>query len=179
MNSRRRIAVVAVLLVGLSVAAWTGLARADADEQETGARDRPRSGLDFSMLVEGLHQTPGCLGVEVAQFQSGKLAIFAWFEDKAAVVRWYEHPVHRGAREAFFPDGPPDGYTPMAHVTDESKPLLVAATLVPNRDGGPEGPPLRQISIELYQPLPGGLAVGGRLAPSDVDVPHMLMRDGF
>ena len=31
-----------------------------------------------------------------------------------------------------------------------------------------------QIAIELYAPLPGGLAVGGRFAPSSVRVPGMV-----
>jgi len=31
-----------------------------------------------------------------------------------------------------------------------------------------------QIAIELYAPLPGGLAVGGRFAPSTVKVPGLL-----
>jgi hypothetical protein len=31
-----------------------------------------------------------------------------------------------------------------------------------------------QIAIELYAPLPGGLAVGGRFAPSSVKVPGMI-----
>jgi hypothetical protein len=31
-----------------------------------------------------------------------------------------------------------------------------------------------QIAIELYAPLPGGLAAGGRFAPSTVKVPGLI-----
>jgi hypothetical protein len=31
-----------------------------------------------------------------------------------------------------------------------------------------------QIAIELYAPLPGGLAAGGRFAPSSVKVPGLI-----
>ena len=34
--------------------------------------------------------------------------------------------------------------------------------------------PVSQIAIELYAPLPGGLAAGGRFAPSAVKVPGLL-----
>jgi hypothetical protein len=34
--------------------------------------------------------------------------------------------------------------------------------------------PVSQIAIELYAPLPGGLAAGGRFAPSSVKVPGLI-----
>jgi len=33
--------------------------------------------------------------------------------------------------------------------------------------------PLSQLAIEIYQPLPGGIAAGGRLAPDNLKVPKM------
>jgi hypothetical protein len=37
--------------------------------------------LPFPDLVGPLKATPGCLGVETARTASGKMVIFAWFED--------------------------------------------------------------------------------------------------
>jgi hypothetical protein len=34
--------------------------------------------------------------------------------------------------------------------------------------------PVSQIAIELYAPLPGGLAAGGRFAPSSVKVKGLI-----
>jgi hypothetical protein len=34
-------------------------------------------------------------------------------------------------------------------------------------------PPIESIGIELYTPLPGGVAVGGRFAPKSVRVPGL------
>jgi hypothetical protein len=33
--------------------------------------------------------------------------------------------------------------------------------------------PVSQIAIELYQPLPGGIALGGRFAPTTMKVPGL------
>jgi hypothetical protein len=57
----------------------------------------------FPDLVGGLKATPGCLGVETAQTASGKNVIFAWFEDKKSVLKWYYSDVHLGAMKSFFP----------------------------------------------------------------------------
>jgi len=46
------------------------------------------------ILVQGLHSVEGCFGVDVADFNSGKNTIVAWFENKVAVERWYNHPAH-------------------------------------------------------------------------------------
>src|SRR5216110_2738753 len=45
-------------------------------------------------LVAGLKATPGCLGVETARTASGKQVIFAWFENKSAVLKWYYSDTH-------------------------------------------------------------------------------------
>ena len=171
------IAIGLVLVAGSATLNWTASAGAlQTDDAAAPPTDRG-GGFDFSMLVHGLRATPGCLGVEVAQFQSGKLSIFAWFEDRAAVMRWYEHPVHQGAKSALLPVAPPEGYQPLEHITDETKPIMVVATLTPNQSPSDGAPPLQQISIELYQPLPGGLAVGGRLAPDSFAADHLRTID--
>jgi hypothetical protein len=167
--------VAAVLLVAAFSLSWSRAA--EARHEAFGDQHKaPGPGFDFQALVDALNGTPGCLGVEVAQFQSGKLTIFAWFEDKAAVMRWYRHPVHRGAAEAFFPSGTGSrrDSAPLAHLSDESGPIMVAATITPNRTGNAGQSPISQISVELYEPLPGGLSAGGRLAPLAVNVPHMI-----
>src|SRR5262245_22862565 len=46
-------------------------------------------------LAAALKASPGCLGVETAATSTGKQVIFAWFEDKKAVLKWYYSDVHK------------------------------------------------------------------------------------
>ena len=126
-------------------------------------------------LVGALKATPGVLGVEVGQMMSGKQVIFAWFEDKKAVLNWYYSDTHTALMMQFGARTRPSG--PLADVPDDGRPILAIASVTLN------GPPpasaadlksVPQIAIELYAPLPGGLAVGGRFAPSSVHVPGMV-----
>jgi hypothetical protein len=65
----------------------------------------------------------------------------------------------------------------MPDVPDDGRPILAIASLtmpsVPPT-GGDLRSSVTQIAIELYAPLPGGIAAGGRFAPSTVKVPGML-----
>ncbi|MEL7472548.1 MAG: hypothetical protein AAGK04_04460 [Planctomycetota bacterium] len=131
------------------------------------------------LLVAGLRETPGCLGVDSARMQSGKSAIFAWFENAEAARRWYRHPTH--VRMLRMTGTNPEQRTPLEHVP-EGVPLMVIASLTMTDQPKIQGIPLpiEQISIELYAPLPGGAMVNGRLAPDAFKVEHMrsLSADG-
>lgn len=129
--------------------------------------------LPFPDLVGPLKATPGCLGVETARTASGKMVIFAWFEDKKAVLRWYNSALHQ---QLVKMAGPPDSsHVPLAGVAEDSGPILAIASLT--MADAPASKtlqlPVSQIAIELYQPLPGGVFVGGRFAPNSVKVPGM------
>ena len=118
---------------------------------------------EFAQLVDAVKASPGCLGVEVARTGSGKQALFAWFEDKQAVLRWYASDVHQRAMRS----APPKAFTgrpPLADVPDGTGPILIVASVGPG-----------QIAIELYAPLPGGIAAGGRFSPDGVKVPGLLV----
>jgi len=132
---------------------------------------------DGSQLIRGLMQTSGCLGVESGQMQSGKRSILAWFEDKDAVIRWYKSDVHQRAMSFFVDEGKGYGNSePLAHVPDGTGPIMVIASLRPavqNTVEDARGMNIDMISIELYQPLPGGAFVNDRLAPESFEVPHM------
>jgi hypothetical protein len=138
------------------------------------AQNAPPGG--FPDLVAGLKATPGCLGVETARTSSGKQVIFAWFEDKKAALAWYYSDTHRAAMKQFFPQADQSKRTPMADVPDDGAPIMAIAslTLTDKTQPGATTFPFSQIAIELYRPLPGGLALGGRFAPSTVKVPGML-----
>jgi hypothetical protein len=125
----------------------------------------------FPDLVAGLKATPGCLGVEIARTTSGKQVIFAWFENKKAALAWYYSDMHRGVAKGFFPNAPER--TPMADIPDDGQPIMAIASLTPAPAGAETKMPFSQIAIELYRPLPGGLAVGGRFAPATVSVPGL------
>ena len=127
-------------------------------------------------LPEIVKASPGVLGVETAQTASGKLVIFAWFENKKAALAWYYSQAHQALMK--MSGGPSRARTPMADVPDDGRPILAIAslTLAKPQDGIPSSglPPVSQIAIELYAPLPGGLALGGRFAPTSVNVPSLV-----
>ena len=131
------------------------------------------AGGGFPDLVGALKATPGVLGVETAQTSSGKQVIFAWFENKKAVLAWYYSDTHRSVQKMFAPGSP--ARTPLADVPDDGQPILTIASLTLKGAPGPGNPiPVSQIAIELYRPLPGGLAAGGRFAPSAMKVPGLV-----
>src|SRR5262247_79739 len=106
------------------------------------AQGGPPAGLPD--LVGMLKATPGCLGVDAARTMSGKQVIFAWFENKKALLNWYYSAGHQQL---------------ITSLTLSDKPQVANVEL-----------PVSQIAIELYAPLPGGLSAGGRFAPSTVTV---------
>src|SRR5580765_3265666 len=131
----------------------------------------------FPDLVGMLKATPGVLGVDAARgTMNGKMVIFAWFENKKAALAWYNSAGHQ-ALMTQFSGGARRPSGPMADVPDDGRPILAIASLTM-----PVPPPahadlrslVTQIAIELYAPLPGGLAAGGRFAPSTVKVPGLI-----
>jgi quinol monooxygenase YgiN len=122
-------------------------------------------------LVTGLKETPGCLGVETARTHSGKNVIFAWFEDRAAVIRWYRSDMHRAAMQKFFPNA--ERRPPLETVPDESGPLMVIAsvTFSDKPQFAEAAAPISQIAIEVYKPMTGGIYLGSRFAPDALKVP--------
>lgn len=130
----------------------------------------PGSGPD---LVNALKAVPGCLGVETARTATGKQVIFAWFENKKALLDWYYSPVHQQLMAQFFPGA--TLRTPMPDVVDNGQPILAIAslTMVEKPVSSITTLPISQIAIELYQPLPGGIALGGRFSPTALKVPGL------
>jgi quinol monooxygenase YgiN len=129
----------------------------------------------FPDLAAALRNTPGCLGVEAARTATGKQVLFAWFENKQAVLNWFYSDTHQKAMQMFTP-GASTGRKPLADIPDGSGPILAIASITFVDKPQVEGVqlPVSQIAIELYAPLPGGLAAGGRFAPSTVKVPGLL-----
>lgn len=127
-------------------------------------------------LIGPLKATPGVIGVDAAQTMSGKQVIFAWFENKQAVLNWYNSDVHRRLMNGFSSGGRrPDG--PLAGITDDSGPILAIASITIDMAKAKAGDlkgATSQIAIELYAPLPGGLAAGGRFAPAAMKVPGLI-----
>jgi hypothetical protein len=155
MNIRRTRDIVIATSVALAVlAAWSTPAVAQG----------PSAG--FPSVIDALKTTPGCLGVETGQTSSGKQVIFAWFEDKKALVGWYHSDVHQRAMKTVFPDLTFDRQ-PLPDLPEDSGPILAIVSVKFDAASGPDARPRRMssIGIELYGPLPGGVAVGGRFAP--------------
>jgi hypothetical protein len=127
----------------------------------------------FPRVVDALRVAPGCLGVETGQTASGRQVIFAWFEGKKALVDWYHSDVHQRAMKTAFPNQTFDRQ-PLPDLAENSGPIL---TIVSVKFSEPSGSDARRsiasIGIELYGPLPGGIAVGGRFAPAAIKVPGL------
>ncbi len=156
-------------LTGVSALAAIGVVTAVAWTQEG---QRPGGGMPD--LIGGLKQVEGCLGIETARTRAGQQLIFAWFEDKAAVVRWYYSETHMGVIDLVVGDDAA-GTKPLANVPDDTGPIMVVASITPSDKPAFPGVdmPISQIAIELYAPLPGGAFMGGRFAPKEAKVAHM------
>ena len=124
----------------------------------------------FPDLVPALKATEGCLGVETARTASGKQVIFAWFENKKAVLRWYNSGVHLASMRVV---GAAPSPNPMAGVPEDGPVLAIASLTLAGQPQDGALPGVSQIAIELYQPVPGGVAAGGRFAPSTLKVPGL------
>ena len=125
-------------------------------------------------FVGALKATPGCIGIELGGTASGKQVVFAWFENKKAVLAWYNSDTHQHLAGQFFPDR--KAHTPLANIPDDGQPILVIASITPSDTPkvGRTTLPVSQIAIELYRPLPGGLSLGGRFSPSALAVPGLI-----
>ena len=130
------------------------------------AEKRPMN--PFGNLAKAVESSPGCLGVEQVQAASGKRAIFAWFENKKAAVTFYNSMTHQSLMK-LMPQKPTRA--PLAGVKDPNAPILCIASVTPAAKPDPQTKlPISQIAIELYTPVEGGFAFGGRFAPSAVKV---------
>ena len=125
---------------------------------------RPRGG--FPALVSGLKPRRAAWAARAPRTRSGKQVIFAWFENKKAALAWYYSDMHRSVAKGFFPNA--TERTPMADIPDDGQPIMAIASLTPAPAGSDTKMPFSQIAIELYRPLPGGLALGGHFAPAPV-----------
>jgi len=151
------------LAVAGSVVLTVGLLWAPAAMAQT-------SSGGFPNVIGALKAAPGCLGVETGQTSNGRRVIFAWFEGKKALVDWYHSDAHQKAMKSVFPNQAFDRQ-PLPDLADDTGPILTIVSVrfaeTPKPDGAPS---IVAIGIELYGPLPGGVAVGGRFAPDTVKV---------
>jgi hypothetical protein len=164
-----RTGVLSAIILGTII--WVGLlGTPTAGDQPAG---KPGQGKGFPDLVAALKATPGCLGVETAKTGSGKQVIFAWFEDRKAVLKWYHSDTHRRVMRQFFPGR--DYRKPLQEVPEDGGPILAIASITfAEKPRFKETPlPISQISIELYRPVSGGISLGGRFAPEGLKVPKL------
>lgn len=133
--------------------------------------EKKKGGGPFGDLGGALQASPGCLGVESARTSSGKQVIFAWFENKKAAMTWYNSDFHQNLMQKFYPNEK-SGRKPLADVIDENAPILTIASVTFHEKPAEGQSPFKQIAIELYQPLGGGLDFGGKFAPSKMKIPE-------
>ncbi len=115
----------------------------------------------IGQLMAAAAQTPGFLGADVAQTQTGKGVIFVWFKNKDAVLAFYNNPVHQ---EAITRSGAERSYgKPMEGISNEDGPIMVVASAKPGKPdpAHPDVEPKVELAIEMYAALPGGVRLGG------------------
>ena len=129
------------------------------------------------VLVEAAQASPGCLGVKLGRAADGTNLVFAWFENKQALVTWYKSDFHQSVMKTAFPNRSVNR-EPVPDVPENSGPILALVTLKLGDAALPGSPiPIGTIGIELYTPLPNGVALGGRFAPPSVKVPGFRQFD--
>src|SRR5262245_28124662 len=96
--------VATVFLLGSLTAHTSGGQQPKTEQPPKKEAKKDKGQQPFGNLVADLKASPGCLGVEVARTESGKQVIFAWFEDKEALLKWYHSDTHRALMKDFFPD---------------------------------------------------------------------------
>ena len=82
----------------------------------------------FAHVIDAARAHPGCLGVETGQTSSGKRIIFAWFENKKALIGWYHSDVHQKAMKTAFPNQTWDR-EPLPDLSEDSGPILAIVSL--------------------------------------------------
>ena len=162
----------ALILMGAMMMLLGGLEnRARADDKPASAG---KQGGGYPDVVAGLKKTPGCLGVETARTSSCKQVIFAWFENRKAVLKWYRSEMHQQLMNDLFPTYVP--HKPLRDVADDGSPIMAVASITMSaKPRFKESTlPISQISIELYKPISGGIFLGSRFAPESLKVPNMI-----
>jgi hypothetical protein len=147
-------------LVVAALCAWANTAAAQAP---------PAPPAGFPNVLNALRAAPGCLGVETGQTASGRQVIFAWFEGKKALVDWYYSDVHQRAMKTAFPGATFDRQ-PLPDLPEDTGTILAIVSVKFGEASETGRRAIASIGIELYAPLPGGVAVGGRFAPEVVKV---------
>jgi len=124
----------------------------------------------FPSVIKAVREAPGCLGVETGQTAGGRRVIFAWFEGKKALLDWYHSDVHQRAMHSVFPNQKFER-EPLPDLAEDAGPILAIVSVKFAEEPAPGvTAKIASIGIELYGPLPGGVAVGGRFAPEAVKV---------
>jgi hypothetical protein len=162
----------AALILSCTLAILLGGLVSGARADDKPAANGKQSG-GYPDLVAGLKKTPGCLGVELARTVSGKQVIFAWFENRKAVLNWYRSEMHQQVMNDFFPSYVP--HKPLKDVPDDGPIMAVASITFGGKPRFKESTlPISQIAIELYKPITGGIFLGSRFAPESLKVPNMI-----
>lgn len=102
-----------------------------------------------SFLIK-LDKQPGLVGVHVLSSidHPGMLVILTWWENKKALNDWFYSETHQGIITQYYGNG---GRGPAA-----TKPNGATGAMTQSS----------QVGIELFAPLPGGMAFGGGLTPT-------------
>lgn len=102
-----------------------------------------------SFLIK-LDKQPGLVGVHVLSSidHPGMLVILTWWENKKALNDWFYSETHQGIITQYYGNG---GRGPATTKTNGSTGAMTQSS---------------QVGIELFAPLPGGMAFGGGLTPT-------------
>ena len=161
------VAVLGILLLAAAQQNSAPPARAQQPPATQPGKAPPGHAQDMgARMIEAIKSVEGCLGVTTGDLSENRNAIFAFFENKEAAMRWYNHPMHQQLRGMMGEGAAPAGHVPMKDVPDGVPVLAVAAISFAGEPAMPGSQiPFSSISIELYTPASGGLRINGGFAP--------------
>ncbi|MEL6369289.1 MAG: hypothetical protein AAFR03_01105 [Pseudomonadota bacterium] len=150
----------------------------------TGGRIQ-RAHAASSKLVAAIESVDGNLGVHTARSHDGVELIMAWFENKRAVLNWFEHPYHR---KMLADAGRPEDGIAAQHFGHHTGPILVIASVAYRGAPGsleapmfddPDGRKPTRFAVEYYVPLAGGAYMIEPFAPPEAAAMVHGLRDVF
>ncbi|MEO1044683.1 MAG: hypothetical protein AAFX04_04515 [Pseudomonadota bacterium] len=181
-KSIKIILALSLIAAPLSPAAAQAPQAADAEDRS----GRIERALEASAkIISSMKSVEGVYDVHTARSHDGVELIMAWFENRDAVLRWFNHPYHRKLlRDA----GRPEDGVAAEHFGDDVGPILIIASVAYHDQPAslkgsmfddPDGRRPTRFSVEYYVPLPGGAYMSETFAPTAVTANIPGMRDVY
>ncbi len=176
--------VLALSLIAAPLCQATAQSPQPVDAEDTSGRIE-RALKASAKIISSMKSVDGVYDVHTARSHDGVELIMAWFENRDAVLRWFNHPYHRKLlRDAGRPE---DGVAAQHFGNDVGPILIIASVAYHNQPASlegsmfddPDGRRPTRFSVEYYVPLAGGAYMSETFAPTAVTANIPGMRDVY